>query len=281
MITSNSVIIFTYKRGGIVIMNHADEIQLERLASPKIKELIDGGMKTAIVPAGAIEQHGAHLPLLVDAAHATWQGAEVAKRMGNALVAPTIRVGSSEHHTKFPGTVSLRKSTFESICEDYCISLKQHGFDTICFFSCHGGNFRILGDMETRLNSLVDQGTKVITFSDLNLLIQTWRETAEIWSGFGDRAGGHAGIAETSFTLSLHPELVHQDEIEPGYSGDILHHETQKTLFDGGIHNLAYNGIIGDPTGANEELGELCLKAYAKVLVQYFRSRMLEKQEGI
>ncbi|SFD88416.1 creatinine amidohydrolase [Lentibacillus persicus] len=256
-------------------MNYANEIQLERLTSPKIKELIDGGMKTAIVPTAAIEQHGPHLPLLVDAAHATWQGTEVAKRMGNALVAPTIRVGSSEHHTEFPGTISLRKSTFESICEDYCISLKQHGFDTICLFSCHGGNFSILGDMEHRLNSLVGQGTNVITFSDLSRLIKTWRETAEKWSGLGDRAGGHAGIAETSFTLSLHPELVHRDEIEPGYSGDILQHETQTTLFEGGIHNLASNGIIGDPTGANAELGELCLKAYAKVLVQYFRSRMV------
>lgn len=173
------------------MFNYDDELQMERLTSPQIGELINNGMKTAIIPTGAIEQHGPHLPLLVDAAHATWQGIEVAKRIGKALVAPTVRVGSSEHHIKFPGTISLSRSTYESICEDYCVSLEQHGFDKIYLFSCHGGNFRILEDIEERLNSLVSPQTQVITFSDFELFIKTWRETAEDWSGIGNRVGGH------------------------------------------------------------------------------------------
>ncbi|MFA1820092.1 creatininase family protein [Virgibacillus oceani] len=255
-------------------MNQLNELQMERLTSPQIKKLIDQGVKTAIVPTGAIEQHGPHLPLLMDSAHATYQGIEVAKLMGNVLVAPTIRIGFSEHHMKFSGTISYRRSTFKSICEDYCISLAQHGFNTICLFSCHGGNFPILKELESELNSLVGAKCQVIVFSEINSMYDSWRAVAEEWGGLGDRVGGHACIAETSITLAIHPDLVNLDKAESGYSGDIFKPGAYEKVLNEGLHEKASNGVIGDPTGSNTELGELCINAYTKELFKYFRTRI-------
>lgn len=76
---------------------------------------------------------------------------------------------------------------------------------------------------------------------------------------------------------AIHPELLKYDQIDQGYDdGDILDEEVQKKLFEGGIHKLADNGILGNPHGTDKKLGELCLDAYAKVLVQYFNSRISE-----
>lgn len=214
----------------------------------------------------------------MDAAHATRLGVEVAKRLGDALVAPTIRVGCSDHHIKFPGTVTLRRPTFEAVCEDYCISLAQHGFTSICFYSCHGGNFRVLKELEPRLNSLVGPDCRVIAFSDLKLLVDTWREVADEWGGLGDRVGGHADIAEASITLAIHPELVHVGAAEPGYLGDIFDQQVLDTLLDEGFDKLTPNGIIGDPRGMDAELGERCIQAESKMLERYFRARISESE---
>ena len=67
--------------------------------------------------------------------------AQVARRLGHTLVAPTIRVGCSEHHMGFPGTLTLETSTFQAVLRDYCRSLARHGFETICLLPTHGGNF--------------------------------------------------------------------------------------------------------------------------------------------
>ena len=98
-----------------------DELFLERLTSPDIAAALTAGKTTIIVPAGAVEQHGPHLPLLVDAEHGTRLGLEVAQRLGNALVAPTIRIGCSERHMVFPGTISLKPETLKAELHDYCV----------------------------------------------------------------------------------------------------------------------------------------------------------------
>src|ERR1041385_9237549 len=103
-------------------------IALEHMTSPEVRAALDAGYTTAIFAAGAVEQHGPHLPLFMDAEHGSKLAEEVARSLGNALVAPTIRVGCSEHHMRFAGSLTLRIKTFEAICLDYCTSLARHGF---------------------------------------------------------------------------------------------------------------------------------------------------------
>ncbi|WP_370595041.1 creatininase family protein [Streptomyces demainii] len=70
------------------------ELRIEHLTSPGIAEAMARGMRTAILPLGATEQHGAHLPLSVGSDHADRLGVLVAERLGDALVLPTVRIGT-------------------------------------------------------------------------------------------------------------------------------------------------------------------------------------------
>src|SRR3954454_9138001 len=158
------------------------------MTSGEIRPALAEGRRDVVVPCGAGEQHGPHLPLDVDAVHAERLGrgggrgrggGVVAERLGTALVAPTIRVGVSPHHMAFPGTISLRPETFEAVYSDYCRSLAAHGFRTILCFSGHGGNFAPLADMEQRLNDLVGPDCRVIVFADLQGLVAVWRSAVE------------------------------------------------------------------------------------------------------
>ncbi len=90
-------------------------IQLELMAFPDVEEALRKGYTSVLVPCGAVEQHGPHLPLCMDADHAERLSVVLAQRMGDALIAPTIKIGCSSHHLTFAGTISLHDETFEAI----------------------------------------------------------------------------------------------------------------------------------------------------------------------
>ena len=91
---------------------------LEEMAWPEIKAALENGMRTVIVFAGAVEQHGPHLAEITDAARARAEAIDLAERLGDALVAPVIRPGISEPHMSMPGTISLRPEVFKGLMED-------------------------------------------------------------------------------------------------------------------------------------------------------------------
>src|ERR1700761_2589768 len=103
-----------------------DQIRLELMTYKDVAAALLRGFDTVIVPCGAVEQHGPHLPLCMDADHAEALAELIALRLGRTLIAPAIRVGCSSHHLAFPGTISLRPETFEAICSDYCTGLARH-----------------------------------------------------------------------------------------------------------------------------------------------------------
>ena len=244
---------------------------LERMTWPEVKAAIEGGYTTAVVACGAIEQHGPHLPLFVDAEHGSRLAEEVAQRLGKALVAPTIRVGCSEHHMSFAGTITLQTETFEAVCRDYCTSLARHGFRRICFIPSHGGNFGPLSNMLGRLGEAVGPEVKVLAFTNINTFIEIWTRIAEAEVGLGNRVGGHADIAESSVMLALHPQLVRQGEAVAGYGGPLTP-ELMQRLFAEGIASITPNGILGDARGMSERIGQRCIAELADMLADYFRN---------
>ena len=246
------------------------EVFLERMRSPEIDAAIESGTTTVIVPCGAVEQHGPHLPLFMDSEHGTYLGAEVAKRLGNTLVAPTIRVGCSEHHMSFPGTISLQEDTFHAVCRDYCASLSHHGFTKICMLPSHGGNFKPLDKILDKLNGAVEEGCKVVAYTDLIELVKTWKKVVDEENGLGHRVGGHADIAESSLMLLMHPDLVRKEKAEKGFSAELDEAVIQK-IIDDGFQAVTPNGILGDARGMSKEIGEKCLTALADVVADCFR----------
>ena len=250
-------------------MSDMDALRLEFMSSPEIEAALGNGVRTIVIPCGAVEQHGPHLPLSVDADHADHLGLLVAKRIGNALVAPTIRVGCSSHHLAFAGTISLKEETFELICRDYCASLAQHGFERILIFSAHVGNCPALAEMLPRLNAAVPTSCRVSTFSDSRAWLETWRDAVEAAGGEAVRVGGHADIAETSLMLDIHPERVRQNGYETGRLG-LISQDDLELMWRDGLRAISGNGILGDPHGASVTIGKMCLDRIASLLVDSF-----------
>jgi creatinine amidohydrolase len=251
----------------------AGELELERMTSPEVRAAIDGGHTTVVVACGAVEQHGPHLPLFMDAEHGSRLALEVARRLGNALVAPTVRVGCSDHHMRFAGTISISEETFEALCRDYCVSLAQHGFRNIYFIPTHGGNFAPLARMLARLNEAAAPDARVTAFPDLQGQVELWRRVVEAEAGLGSRVGGHADIAEGSIMLAMHPELVRADAAEAGFTGDLTP-EVIARLFRDGIGAIAPNGVLGDPHGMSAAIGLRCIAETAEMMAAYFRDQL-------
>jgi creatinine amidohydrolase len=224
---------------------------LERMTWPEVRAEVEGGRDTVVVPFGAVEQHGPHLPLGTDAMFGDEIGRAAAERL-NAFLAPTIRVGCSHQHLAFAGTISLEEETFHRVVGDIVKALAAHGFKRIVLLPTHGGNFRPLGEALARLGPL--EGVKVIAFTDVGELASaTMGVGAEL--GITPAEGGvHAGEWETSMMLAMRPELVSMERAEPGYVGDLA--SGLERFFNEGVHVLADNGVFGDPLRASATAGE-------------------------
>ncbi len=237
---------------------------LEEMTWPEVEARIAGGWTTVVVAAGAIEQHGPHLPLLVDAARGDRLALEVARRLGKALVAPTIRVGCSDHHLDFPGTLSLRPDTFRAVCIDYAASLARHGFRTLCFVPSHGGNFAPLAGMLDALRDAAGPGCEVRAYTDLHGFVALWekavRETAP---ELAERVGGHADIAESSEMLCIRPELVRREDAVAGFVAP-FDDAVADRIFRDGFRALTPNGVLGDARGMSRSIGERCIARAAE-----------------
>src|SRR5918912_1606349 len=100
---------------------------LAEMTSAQVRAEVADGRSTIVVPFGAVEQHGPHLPLDTDAVLGDRLGPLLAERLG-ALCAPTIRIGCSQHHLAFAGTLSFQPQTLRMIVHDLVESVARHAF---------------------------------------------------------------------------------------------------------------------------------------------------------
>ena len=245
-----------------------ETLLLEELTWPDVAAALENGKSTIVVALGAVEQHGPHLPLCVDAERGTRLACEVAERLGNALVAPTIRAGCSEHHMAFAGTISIRESTLRALCTDYCVSLSHHGFTRICMVPSHGGNFAPLANMLDEVRTAVGPGCTVLAYTDLMGFLEIWKRILGE-AGMAERVGGHADVAEGSEMLAIRPDLVKIERAESGFGGETSP-ELLDRIFSEGLQVVTANGILGDARGLSAELGEKCLAAGADAMASFF-----------
>jgi creatinine amidohydrolase/Fe(II)-dependent formamide hydrolase-like protein len=225
-------------------------VELDRMTWPEIKAEQERGRDTVVVAFGATEQHGPHMPLATDALLGDHLAHMVAERL-DAFVAPTVRVGCSEHHLEFAGTLSISEGTFHAIVADILRSLARGGFARAVLLPTHGGNFGPLAAALELLRPV--PGLEVRALTDLSALFTIARLGAEEHGVPLGEGGLHAGEWETSMMLAIHPELVHPELGEPGYTGDPQ--AAVGAMFGGGVHTVASNGVIGDPGRASAEHG--------------------------
>ena len=158
----------------------------------------------ALQPVGAVEQHGPHLPVRVDAAINEGIVTRALALMPNdlpVLVLPALPVGKSNEHIAYPGTLSLSYETLARVWTEIGESVHRAGCRRLVFFNSHGGQPQVMEivcrELRVRLAMLAVGCSWFRTV-----------DTADLFDELERRHGIHAGESETSVMLHLHPDLV-------------------------------------------------------------------------
>jgi mycofactocin precursor peptide peptidase len=204
-----------------------------------------------LVPLGAIEQHGPHLPLDTDAVIAEAVTARVAQLLSgeHVLVAPVLAYGASGEHQMFPGTSSIGTDALRLLIVELVRSISTWS-GRIVLINAHGGNTMAVSDAVTQL---LGEGHEL-----------AW---APCTAGATD---AHAGHTETSLMLHLRPSAVHLDRAEPGDPTPLA--ELWRVLLRDGVGAVSPNGVLGDPTGASPVAGADYLEAMATDVADRIRA---------
>ena len=229
-----------------------------------LRERLDEGPLDVIVPLGALEQHGPHLPLDTDRRIAEVVASRAADRAGRCVVAPCQAVGASSHHLTFPGTASLARRTLADVLTETTSTLLSHGFGSAYLVTGHAGNVGAMADAVASLPP--DLSSRVVAFDDWPAQRDAVHRVAEEHCGLDrETVGTHAGHFETSILLAIAPETVDMAAAVAGHVGPAT--EASAILVSEGMAALSPVGIIGDPRGANAAAGELYLDALADQVV--------------
>ncbi len=218
--------------------------------------------EVVLLPIGATEPHGLHLPFGNDAFHATLLANQVAEqaaeRGGNALVLPTIPYGVDANQLGFPMALHVRQATLDRIVLDIIESLEHHGIRKVLIFNGHGGNdfaplVRELSNREGLFLGVVDW----------------WRCVDDVLKEVIDvQNGDHADEMETSVSVHLYPDLCHLERMGDGafrpFRFEALAKGWVKTSRDWKL--LTRDSSCGDPRKATPEKGRRICEAVVERL---------------
>jgi creatinine amidohydrolase len=202
-----------------------DSVFLEELTWMEVRDAVAAGKTTVIIPTGGTEQNGPHMVLGKHNYLVTYKAGEIAKRLGNALVAPVVSyvpegdVNPPTGHMRFAGTITVPQDVFVKILEYAARSFRQHGFLDIALVGDSGGN---------------QDGQKLVA----ETLNKEWAATnvrvhhiSDYYPGRGDayvasqgvpmaEVGSHAGTHDTSSLMFINPSMLRFDRMGPGRQGD-------------------------------------------------------------
>jgi creatinine amidohydrolase/Fe(II)-dependent formamide hydrolase-like protein len=221
---------------------------IEDLTSPEIRDRIKAGATTAIIPTGGSEQNGQHMVIGKHNYIVKYTTGEIAKQLGNALVAPVIAyvpegtIEPADGHMKFAGTISVSRDTYAALLTDIVTSLKQHGFKLICFVGDSGGNQEIQKYLADKLTAdWKSSGVRVLQVSDYydnngqDKLVESLKVAVSDPSA-------HAGFEDTSELMAIDQTAV-RTKLFAKHSKD----------------DFATSGSMGDSTLASAEYGKYLL----------------------
>lgn len=208
-----------------------------RLGCATFPELLGRVDLHLLIPLGATEQHGPHLPLNTDTVIASGIAEAAAAARDDAVAAPALPYGSSGEHGGFPGTLSLGQEALETSLIELVRSATP--FADVTLVSWHGGNAEPVARAVARLRA---DGRSV-----------------HLWEPRVDDGDAHAGRVETSLMLALAPELV-RDERPVGATQpvDVL----LARLRVDGVAAVSQNGVLGDARGATAQAGRALLERF-------------------
>lgn len=242
--------------------------QLAEMTWPAIAQAVAAGATTVILPLGATEQHGPHLPLGTDTFRAAALAERLAMHLPEALIAPALPIGCSDEHSGFPGLLSLNTTTFADVIVDCARRMAGWGIRRLILLSAHGGNGPALALATTRLRQELPN-LVLWCPADLLSVDEALLEIARSEGISPAAVGLHAGEGETSEMLCVRPDLVRQEAAAPGYTGDMA--AIIATLQAVGLRPVTPNGILGDPLPADARRGARYLETYAAAIAAELR----------
>lgn len=229
-------------------------VRVADLTWPEFVSRIDA-LPLALLPVGALEQHGLHLPLDTDTVIAERLAELVAAQLG-ALVLPPLAYGArslarSGGGSQFPGTVNLRGATLMDLTEDVVSEQARHGVRQVVILLGHGENdpFAIEG-AEIVLRRLQQPGFQLLVIGWWHVLAVADVEPL-FPEGFPGWDREHAARVETALMLALSPQRVRQDQIQT-VDPIIAAPYTLLPTPDGAVPS---QGSLADPRGATAEEG--------------------------
>lgn len=218
--------------------------------------------KSVILPLGAVEAHGYHLPLGID----NYISEEIAKKVAekvNSLLLPGIPYGQVWSLRDFPGSISLSDQTLISIIEDIAGSLERHGVELLIIINAHFGNKTALKKAERLVREKYDIKILRFTHPGLKELEDKYIESERVHPNYL-----HAEEIETSMLLHINSELVKMDKAEadmpeiPEYFGN----------YSVPWHEITDKAVLGDPAKSNAEKGKKLINGIVAKIVEIINS---------
>lgn len=236
---------------------------------------LDAARTVAVLPVAAIEQHGPHLPVSVDATINRGVVEAVMRNLSDdvpAVFLPMTPVGKSNEHMAFPGTLTLTAETLIRLWTEIGESIARAGVRKLVLLNSHGGQPQVMD----------------IVARDLRVRLAMFVVTLNYW-GVGTPAGLfpeseaahgiHGGSSETSLMLYLRPDLVREAERRNFVPASITMAERYKYLrpegagigFGWQTQDLNEFGACGNALDADAERGRLILDQVASRIVELLR----------
>ena len=219
----------------------------EELTWEQLTALREQGMNLVILPVGATEQHGLHLPVGVDTFSALSVAHGVSAQTGIPVL-PALPYGCSLGHSKkWAGTVSLRPETLATLVLEIAEWVYSAGFSRLLLLNGHVTNW---APLRCGLENVRH------TYPDLRIALRSlWEISPRIHQFYHqDAANFHANCAETSVMLALRPDLVQMDKAmdEPDRSAGCFFAYT--------VNHESVHGAVGSPSKGDRAFGEQILK---------------------
>ena len=257
---------------------------LPYLSWTQIADLPDKENTVIVLPTGATEQHGPHLPCAVDTViSAGVVGHALARLQAHipAFAMAPITYGKSEEHLHFPGTMTLTGETLLATMNEIGESVYRAGFRKLLIVNGHGGQPQVMEMAARELRLRHGDFIVVPSF--------TWRVpnvAGQYMSEREKKLAMHAGHAETAIMLALAPDTVHMEKAVANYPPEF----PSKLLSPDGRPACAWtardfgpSGIIGDPQPATAEQGSAILDSladsWAAAITELFELRWQARAE--
>lgn len=242
-----------------------DSVYLEELTWTEVRDKIAAGTTTIILPTGGTEQNGPHMVLGKHNVIIHHTAGEIARRLGNALVAPVVayvpegNLDPPSGHMRFPGSITLPQPHYEKLLEYAARSFRVNGFRLIVMIGDSGGNQAGMKNVAELLNKEWEgSGVRVLFVPEYysSGRFRAWL----LERGYTDeQIGTHAGITDTSQLWYVNPRMIRPDRLAPG----------------GGFEG---SGVSGDPTKASPELGRVGIEFKVDVTVEAVRRALAERR---